>query len=70
MTSAVFWSVDDVASYYGISRRLVYHHIQKGALPAVTIGRVVRIRREDALDYGKPVHDAHGVRPLQQHPSR
>lgn len=40
-----------LACYVGITRRTMYHHIDKGALPVVKIGGVLRIRIRDARAY-------------------
>lgn len=45
-----------LAAYVGITRRTIYHHIDKGALRVVHIGGVIRIRIRDARTYaGEPV---------------
>jgi excisionase family DNA binding protein len=53
---ARFWAVEHVASYYGVSRRAIYHAISKGALPAFYVGGALRVKREDALSFGRPVN--------------
>lgn len=40
-----------LSRYTGISIRTIYHHIQKGALPAQRRGGVVVIRIEQARQY-------------------
>lgn len=40
-----------LSRYTGVPIRTVYHHISKGALPAVTRGGTVQIRVEDAREY-------------------
>jgi excisionase family DNA binding protein len=46
-----------LAAYVGVSRRTIYHHIDKGALAAVKIGGAVRIALAEAQRYagGVPV---------------
>ena len=68
MTSAIHWTVEDVATYYGVSKRAIYHAIEKGALPAIQVGGALRVRREAALDYGRPVNDSPSVQSV--HPLR
>lgn len=46
-----YLSVLALARYVGTTRRTIYNHIDKGALPVVKIGGVLRVRREDALVY-------------------
>lgn len=44
-----------LADYIGITRRTIYHHIDKGALAVVRIGGVLRIRTTEARRYaGEP----------------
>ncbi len=40
-----------LSRYTGIPIRTIYHHIDKGALPAVTRGGTIQVRVEDARDY-------------------
>jgi len=40
-----------LAMYVGVSRRTIYHHIDKGALPIHKLGGIIRIRKSDALIY-------------------
>lgn len=40
-----------LALYVNITRRTIYTHMGKGALPYVKIGGVIRIRIEDAREY-------------------
>lgn len=40
-----------LADYVAVSRRTIYHHIEKGALRAVKIGGMVRIPIKDARAY-------------------
>ena len=40
-----------LAVHMGISRRTIYHHIEKGALPIHHVGGLIRIRKHDALVY-------------------
>lgn len=42
-----------LADYVQVSRRMIYKHIEKGALKARRIGNVVRIKRRDALVYAE-----------------
>lgn len=40
-----------LAAYVGVTRRTIYHHIEKGALRAVKRGGALRIPIRDARDY-------------------
>lgn len=40
-----------LAEYIGVTRRTIYHHIDKGALRAVRRHGIVRIRIEEARRY-------------------
>ena len=40
-----------LANYLHLSRRTIYHHITKGALPIHRLGGIIRIRKSDALIY-------------------
>ena len=40
-----------LAAYVAITRRTIYHHIDKGALRVVHIGGVLRIKTVDARRY-------------------
>lgn len=45
--AARYDSVADVAAAYGVSRRTVERAIAAGRVPAITVGRAVRLRRVD-----------------------
>jgi len=51
-------SVDDLADLAGVSKTSIRREIARGTLPAVYVGRLVRVRRDDWLLY----LDAHRVR--------
>jgi excisionase family DNA binding protein len=40
-----------LAEYVGVTRRTIYTHIEKGALPAKKIGGVIRIPTSAAREY-------------------
>ena len=46
-----FVTPDQLADYVGVTRRTIYHHIEKGALRVVKIGRLVRIPSAEARRY-------------------
>ncbi len=46
-------TVAELAAYWRVSERTVYHQIAKGALPATRVGRGLRIRTQDALRFGR-----------------
>lgn len=50
-----FVTVCELAEYWHVSKRTVYRHIEKGALPVIRIGPFgrVRILRDDAMEYGR-----------------
>lgn len=53
--SARFVTLLQLANYCGLSRRTLYHHIDKGALKVRKIGGVIRIPIEHARQYaGEP----------------
>jgi excisionase family DNA binding protein len=41
----------ELATYVGVPRRTIYHHIEKGALPFKKRGGAIIIRKSDALAY-------------------
>jgi excisionase family DNA binding protein len=50
-----FVTVDELALYLELPHRTLYHHIAKGALPALRFGRLIRIPIADARSYaGEP----------------
>jgi len=50
-----FVTVEQLAAYWGVSRRTIYRDVEKGALPARRVGtRLLRIPIESARDYGQP----------------
>lgn len=44
-------TVEQVAAYLQVHRMTVYRHIRAGRLPAVRVGRVYRIRRDDLEEF-------------------
>jgi excisionase family DNA binding protein len=46
---ALFMPVEEAAALLGVSRDLVYDLVHRGELPAVTLGRRIRIARK-AID--------------------
>lgn len=50
-----FVTVDELAAYWRVSRDVIYRDIDKGALIAWRVGRLIRIRLDDARRYGQPV---------------
>ena len=46
-----FMSPLQVAEYVGVTRRTIYHHMEKGALHFVKIGGVIRISLPEVLRY-------------------
>lgn len=46
-----FWSVEDVADFLGVNYQLIYRQVRTGALPAMRVGRIYRIRRADLEAY-------------------
>lgn len=41
-------SVPEAAGYLGVGMRTVYKFLDQGLIPAYRLGRVIRIKREDA----------------------
>jgi excisionase family DNA binding protein len=48
---AHFISIPELADYLGVSRRSLYHQIDKGALAAVRMGGVLRMRTSEVRRY-------------------
>ncbi len=46
-------SVPELAAYWGVSQRAVYYLIAKGALPALRIGRTLRVPTDVAQAFGR-----------------
>jgi excisionase family DNA binding protein len=47
-----FLTTDDLANYWGVSRRHIHKQIEQGDLPAVRLGpRSIRVATEDAIDF-------------------
>ncbi len=52
---------EDVASVLNISRSFTYHLLQTGQLPAIRLGRSVRVRRQDLESFiGRNLHGQEG----------
>lgn len=48
-------TVEELAAYWNVSKKTIYRHIEKGALPVQRLPEgAIRIRIEDARRYGKP----------------
>lgn len=56
-----------LAEYVGVTRRTIYHHIDKGALPVVRIVGVIRIRIRDAREYAGEQSANPPARSFQNH---
>jgi len=50
-------NADQVASYFGISKYLVYNLVKTGELPHYRIGRCIRFGNQDIERYLKKVHE-------------
>ena len=46
-----FLSLEEVAEHLGVTYQLIYRLVRSGELPAVRVGRVYRVRREDLDGY-------------------
>ena len=44
-------SVPEAAEYLGVGMRTVYKLVDQGLIPAYKLGRVIRIKKEDAEDF-------------------
>lgn len=42
-----FLSLEEISEYLGVNYQLIYRLVRSGDLPAVRVGRVYRVRRED-----------------------
>lgn len=47
-------TVAELAAYWRVSERAVHYYVSKGSLPASRVGRLIRIRTEDARVFGRP----------------
>ena len=47
-------TVAELAAYWRVSERSVHYYVAKGALKASRVGRLIRIRTEDARLFGRP----------------
>lgn len=45
------WRPRDLAERLGLRRESVYRLIKRGALPAILVAGVIRVREADVLDY-------------------
>jgi excisionase family DNA binding protein len=52
-TGAPLLSIDDVATYLGVSTRWVYSQVRSGRLPAMLIARSWRLRREAVDEFAE-----------------
>ncbi len=50
-TASRYLTVSEVAALLRVSNMTVYRLVSSGALPAVRVGRSVRLRAEDVDDY-------------------
>ena len=46
-----FYTLEEVAEYLGVNYQLVYRLVKSGELPAVRIGRVYRIEKQQLEDF-------------------
>lgn len=46
-----FWSLEEVAEHLAVNYQLIYRQVRTGALPAVRVGRIYRVRRADLEAY-------------------
>lgn len=51
-----FMTVYEVADYWGVSTDKVYDDIRRGGLAAYKVGGLFRVRFNDAMNYGQPIH--------------
>lgn len=52
--SAKHVRVGEVVDYFGVCRRTVYYWLEKGSLPYIKVGGVIRIRTDDLRDFARP----------------
>jgi len=50
-----YWTVSQVAAHWCVSVHTVYAAIRKGSLPAVRVGSTVRIKRQEAIAWGREI---------------
>jgi excisionase family DNA binding protein len=53
-------SIDDVATYLGVSPRWVYSQVRSGRLPAMLIARSWRLRRDEVDDFAESFRSPDG----------
>ena len=59
--AASYVSVAELATYWDVTRQLVYKHIQSGSLPAIRLGpRCFRVRTTDAVDFERSLSSRSG----------
>lgn len=46
-----FMTLEDVADLLGVNYQLIYRLVRSGALPAIKLGRIYRVTREDLNTY-------------------
>lgn len=46
------YSVEELAAYWSVTTRVIRHQIDKGALPAIRVGREYRVNRYEVERYG------------------
>jgi excisionase family DNA binding protein len=51
-----YWTVREVAEYWRVSDDKVRASLKKGSLAHYIVDGAIRIREQDALGYGRPVH--------------
>jgi excisionase family DNA binding protein len=47
--ASAFYTVAEVAQYYGVSRQTIWRQIRSGDIPAMRVGRCLRIPRNAAV---------------------
>jgi excisionase family DNA binding protein len=47
----LFWTLEEIAELLGVTYQLIYRQVRTGALPAMRVGRVYRVRRADLEAY-------------------
>lgn len=46
-----FWSLEEIAELLEVNYQLIYRQVRQGSLPAMRVGRIYRVRREDLEAY-------------------
>ena len=64
--SARYVTIAELAEYWAVSRQQIYKRIESGALDAIKLGRLIRVRTAAALEYERRASVGTGPNLLQK----